>query len=428
VSGLVASGLVVDRGGRRVLDGVSLRARLGEVVGLVGPNGAGKTTLLRACNGSLAPTAGRVEVDGDRVAGLSARETARRVATVPQEPSLGFDFPVREAVAMGRTAHVPRFGRRGPDDRAAVDRALDRAAVTDLADRPVTELSGGERARVSLARALAQAAPVLLLDEPTANLDVGHQVRTLSLVRGLAGDDGRAVVAAVHDLDLAARFCDRLVLLADGSVRAAGDPGAVLAPDALADAFGVRTRVDVDDATGRPRVTALPDASGAAHAPTESSTDSSPTGRVHVVGGGGRAARHLRTLADAGHEVSVGPVSAVDPDARVASDLTLDRVVVPPHGGVAGDDADRVRALAAAADAVVVPDVPVSPGNREALAGLVDAPTPLVVVDGRPLVDRNHAGAAGQRTWARLTDAGRVVPAAGVADAVRSVLPKSDTH
>jgi iron complex transport system ATP-binding protein len=257
VTRLDARDVVVDRGAR-VLDGVSLAAGEGEVVGLVGPNGAGKTTLLRVCNGSLAPASGEVRVDGDPLPGLSARETARRVATVPQEPSLGFDFPVREAVAMGRTAHVPRLGRRGPDDRAAVARAMDRAAVTDLADRPVTALSGGERARVSLARALAQETPVLLLDEPTANLDVGHQVRTLSLVRGLA-DDGRAIVAAVHDLDLAARFCDRLVLLADAAVRATGDPAAVLTPAALADAFGVRARVDTDPATGAPRVTVLAD-------------------------------------------------------------------------------------------------------------------------------------------------------------------------
>jgi iron complex transport system ATP-binding protein len=256
---LDARDVVVDRGGTRVLDGVSLRATAGEVVGLVGPNGAGKTTLLRVCNGSLDPAAGTVTVGGDALAGLSARETARRVGTVPQEPSLGFDFPVREAVAIGRTAHVSRFGRRGPDDRAAVERAMDRAAVTDLADRSVTALSGGERARVSLARALAQETPVLLLDEPTANLDVGHQVRTLSLVRDLA-DDGRAVVAAIHDLNLAARFCDRLVLLAGGTVRAAGAPADVLTPAALADAFGVRARVETDPATGCPRVTVLADA------------------------------------------------------------------------------------------------------------------------------------------------------------------------
>jgi iron complex transport system ATP-binding protein len=276
--GLAARDVAVSLGGREVLSGVSLDAAPGEVVGLVGPNGAGKTTLLRTCNGSLAPDAGAVRVGGDRVADLSAREAARRVATVPQESPLDFDFSVRETVAMGRTAHVPRFGRRSAADRRAVDRAMDRAAVTDLADRSVTALSGGERARVLLARALAQATPVLLLDEPTANLDVSHRVRTLSLVRDRAAD-GRAVVAAVHDLDLAARFCDRLVLLADGAVRAAGDPGRVLRSPALDDAFGVRTRVSTDPATGAPRVTALPPAAGAADRAPDDPTPRPPTDR-----------------------------------------------------------------------------------------------------------------------------------------------------
>ena len=260
---LAVTDLVVDRGDRRVLDGVSLCADAGEVVGLVGPNGAGKTTLLQACTGAATAVSGTVRLGGDDAAGLSARETARRVASVPQEPSLDFEFPVREAVAMGRTAHVSRFGRRGPEDHDAVERAMERASVGAFADRSVTAISGGERARVLLARALAQDAPLFLLDEPTANLDIDHQVRTLSLVRDLAAE-GRAVVAAIHDLDLAARFCDRLVLLADGRVRAAGRPEAVLTPDALADAFGVDARVSRDPATGSLRVTVLGEADGIA--------------------------------------------------------------------------------------------------------------------------------------------------------------------
>ncbi|MFB6168562.1 MAG: heme ABC transporter ATP-binding protein [Haloferacaceae archaeon] len=280
---LDVSDLVVRRGGRGVLDGVSLRTDAGEVVGLVGPNGAGKTTLLRACTGAVGAESGEIRLSGDDAAGLSARETARLAASVPQEPSLDFDFPVREAVAMGRTAHIPRFGRRGPEDRAAVERAMERAAVAAFADRSVTAISGGERARVLLARALAQDAPLLLLDEPTANLDVNHQVRTLSLVRDLA-NEGRAVVAAVHDLDLAARFCDRLVLLADGRVRAAGRPETVLTPDALADAFGVDARVSRDPATGSLRVTVLGEtgterAGEDGHAPGSTATKPRTDGR-----------------------------------------------------------------------------------------------------------------------------------------------------
>ncbi len=251
-----AEGVSLSLGGTRILEDVSFEVGAGEFVALVGPNGAGKTSALRTVNGVLTPDSGRVVVDGESVANLSARETARRVATVPQDTSLAFDFPVREVVAMGRSAHRGRFERTTDEDRAAVERALERAEVADLADRSVGTVSGGERQRVLLARALAQETPVLLLDEPTASLDINHQVRTLSLVRSLAGE-GRTALAAIHDLDLAARFCDALVVLAGGRVLAAGPPGEVLTEEIVERAFGARAAIRDNPVTGTPAVTAL---------------------------------------------------------------------------------------------------------------------------------------------------------------------------
>jgi iron complex transport system ATP-binding protein len=248
--------VAVELGGREVLRDVSLSVPAGEFLALVGPNGAGKTTLLRTVNGLVEPTRGRVEVAGEPVAGRSARDLARRVATVPQETTLGFDFSVRDVVAMGRTPHQSRFSAPDGDDRSAVERALDRTTTAEFADRPVGELSGGERQRVLLARALAQETPVLLLDEPTASLDINHQVATLSLVRELA-TEGRTAVAAIHDLDLAARFCDRLALVAGGELVALDIPEAVLTPERLEEAYGVRTVVSEHPVTGTPTVTAL---------------------------------------------------------------------------------------------------------------------------------------------------------------------------
>ncbi|MFB6205560.1 MAG: ABC transporter ATP-binding protein [Haloglomus sp.] len=269
--------ITVAYGDRRVLESVSLSVRRGEFLALVGPNGAGKTSLLRTVNGLVAPGAGTVRIDGTDATSLSARERARRVATVPQETGVGFDFPVRDLVAMGRTAHRSRFSRADEGDRAAVRRALDRTDTADFADRPVGSLSGGERQRVVLARALAQEAPLLLLDEPTASLDINHQVRVLGLVQDLvhapdsaSPDDEsagtrteRTAVAAIHDLDLAARFCDRIALLAHGDIRAVGPPAAVLEPERLRDAYGVETVVTENDATGTPTVTALTEAASA---------------------------------------------------------------------------------------------------------------------------------------------------------------------
>ncbi|RJX48853.1 ABC transporter ATP-binding protein [Halonotius pteroides] len=256
-SPLVVDDVSVTLGGREVLSGVSLTAERGELVGLIGPNGAGKTTLLRAIRGGVPTAAGAVTVTGQSVSSLSAREIGQRVATVPQETELSFGFSVKQAVAMGRHAHIGRFGTPDETDQAAIADALARTSLESLADRPVTDLSGGERQRVLLARALAQATPVLLLDEPTASLDINHAIRTLETVRAVA-DDGTAAVAAIHDLDLAARYCDRLVLLAEGDVVAAGDPDTVLTSETLADAFDATAVVSHDEVTDTPRVTALP--------------------------------------------------------------------------------------------------------------------------------------------------------------------------
>ena len=253
-----ASDLRVELGGERVLDEVTLSVEPGELVGLVGPNGAGKTTTIRALNGTLTPDGGAVRLDGDRLASLSSRATARRVATVPQETGLSFEFSVRSVVEMGRTPYVSRFGRTDETDRTVVERAMTQASVAEFADRSVTSLSGGERQRVLLARALAQDTPGLLLDEPTASLDINHQIRTFEVIRAAVAD-GKAALAAIHDLNLAARFCDRLVLLAGGEVRAVGEPETVLADDALAEAFGVPTALDRNPTTDDPLVTALGD-------------------------------------------------------------------------------------------------------------------------------------------------------------------------
>ena len=229
--------VVVELGGATILDHVDATIDEGRFVGLVGPNGAGKTTLLRAVTGVVQPDAGEVRVGGDPVSSLSSREASRRIAVVPQDTTLSFDFPVEEVVAMGRNPYQSRFSgaRLSGDetgsersDREHVEAAMARTEVAEFSDRSITAVSGGERQRVLLARALAQDAPVLLLDEPTASLDINHQIRTLELVRQLVDDDGKTVVAAIHDLNLAAHYCDELLLLADGAVRASGGPESVL--------------------------------------------------------------------------------------------------------------------------------------------------------------------------------------------------------
>jgi iron complex transport system ATP-binding protein len=237
VSGLVASNVSVSLGGRRVVDQASFAATGGELVGLIGANGVGKSSLLRAV-AQLIPYQGDVAWNGQSLAAMAAPERARTVAYLPQGQSIHWGVEVRHLVGLGRLPHLGPISRMTAADDAAIDAALARADVTGLVGKVATELSGGERSRVLMARALAVGAPVLLADEPTASLDPYHQLHTLELLRGLAAD-GMAVVAVLHDLVLAARFCTRLLLMHEGRIIADGSPSEVLTPAHLAQAYGV---------------------------------------------------------------------------------------------------------------------------------------------------------------------------------------------
>jgi iron complex transport system ATP-binding protein len=237
---------------REVLRGVDLVAHAGELVALIGPNGAGKSTLLRVLGGLLRPTAGSVAIDGVDVGALDRRAMARHIAIVPQIFETLFPFTVREIVALGRTSRLGPLGTLGSDDARAVGRALDDIGATDLADRRIDRVSGGERQRAVLAMALAQEAGVLLLDEPTAHLDPAHQRATLDRVATLARVRGLAVVAVLHDLNLAAAFASRVVLLADGAVVRDAEPGQVITAELVRSVFGPGLRVVAHD--GRPFV------------------------------------------------------------------------------------------------------------------------------------------------------------------------------
>ncbi len=238
---LTIENLTVCYGSRAVLRDVSLCLRAGEVLALIGPNGAGKSTLIRAASGVIAPARGRVRVENEEVRRWTPEQRARRIAVAPQAVHLPEAFTVFDTVLMGRTPYLGWLERESERDREFARRALERTCASELAGRRVGELSGGEQQRVLIARALAQAAPVLLMDEPTAHLDLRHQSGILELVRGFARSDGLTVLVALHDLNLAAQFADRVALLVEGELRAVGAPAEVLTPDQLSAAYHLPT-------------------------------------------------------------------------------------------------------------------------------------------------------------------------------------------
>jgi iron complex transport system ATP-binding protein len=241
-------GVTVELGGRPVVDRVDAVVADGEWLALIGPNGAGKTTLLRAI-ARLVTFGGEIALDGRPVAELSRAQLARLVAVVPQEPFTPPWMTVAEYVLLGRTPHLGPLAKEGARDRDAAARSLARLDLLPFVSRRLGTLSGGEKQRVVVARALAQEAPIVLLDEPTAALDIGHQQQALDLLDGLREESGLTLVAAMHDLTLAAQYADRMLLLNGGRVVADGPPVDVLTEAMIAEHYGAA--IDVVDVGGR---------------------------------------------------------------------------------------------------------------------------------------------------------------------------------
>jgi iron complex transport system ATP-binding protein len=247
---LQLEGVSVDIGGQRIVSDVNLVVEDGEFAGLLGPNGSGKSTILKTVYRARQPVSGRVLLDGVDLWALPARQAARRVSAVAQETTVEFDFTVWEMVMIGRTPHKRGFERDNRDDRALVANAIERVGCADLAHRSFNTLSGGEKQRVLIARALAQGADHLVLDEPTNHLDIRYQLEVLELVAGL----GVTVIAALHDLSLAALFCQRAFLMSDGQVVTSGRPDQVITTETVRHAYGADVLIIEHPETATPHL------------------------------------------------------------------------------------------------------------------------------------------------------------------------------
>ena len=245
------------RRGDPVIRGISLSLEEGAFLGLIGPNGCGKSTLIRAVSGVLPLSDGQVRLDGELLSGLSRKEIARTIAVLPQDTSCTFPFSVREIVTMGRYPHLARFQGLAPADEEIVEESLSLTDTLALEARSITALSGGERQRVMVARALAQRPRLLLLDEPTSHLDINHQVEVFDLLQRLNRNHGLTLICVTHDLNYAAEYCDRLLLISEGVSYSCGPPEEVVTAEAIARVYGVEVEVDLSGSGGRPRVTPL---------------------------------------------------------------------------------------------------------------------------------------------------------------------------
>ena len=346
--------------GTLVVRDITLDIASGEMVALLGPNGAGKSTLLRLAAGAIRPQLGSIRINGDALNRVSRREAARRLAVAPQDFSVQFAYTVRQIVELGRTPHHDLFGTPRYDDERAIARALAAAGVEHLADRVFNDLSGGERQRVLIALTLAQESPILLLDEPTADLDIRFQIEILELLRRLNAERKLTVLAALHDLNLAARYFPRLLLFRN-SIVADGPPAHVLDASMLSAVYETPVRVGI--LRGEQHLSVLPPGSDAPVVWQPEQAPATVVSAVHVLAGGGSGELMMRALADAGIPFSAGPLNAGDSDFTLAQHLASASIVEPPFAPVSPVGLEAAKGRMMGARGTILCPMPLGPGN-----------------------------------------------------------------
>ncbi len=366
----------------KILENVSFSVQTGMFLGILGPNGSGKTTLLKSISRVLKPRKGTVLLDEANIYRMKTVDVAKKLAVVPQESSIGFSFTVQNIVLMGRSPHLSRFQSETPEDLAIAKKAMEYTGTLHLANRLITELSGGERQRVIIARALTQQPKVLLLDEPTTHLDIGNQLEIMDLIKQLCVDKQMLVVGVFHDFNLAARYCDSVILLKKGKIVAAGSVANTLTSENIKRVFGIDTIVN------KHPVTALPYVIPISHPKDQQSRNFS----VHLICGAGTGSTLMKILSDEGYIVTAGVLNSMDTDHETAHLLGIRIVEEAPLSPIA----DAVHAanleLVCKANAVILTSIPFGRGNMrnlEAAKAAVEKGIPTLVIDEVPAKDRD---------------------------------------
>lgn len=397
-----------------VLEEVTFALRAGELAAVIGPNGSGKSTLLRALSRALRPEAGHVWVEGHDLYAASPRWAAQRLAVVPQDTRVDFAFTVREIVLMGRLPYLGRFAAEGAQDLKIAREALRQTGILPLEDRSILSISGGERQRVMIARALAQQTRLLLLDEPTAHLDINYQVEILRLVNSLRHDETRAILVVLHDLNLAAQFCDRVLLLHRGRLYADGTPAAVITRENIRRVYGAEVLVRRHPQTGRPYVVA----EAGRGAPLFAEAAETPL--LHVICGAGTGEAIFDTLLEQGLRVTAGVVDQGDSDQVAAQRLNIRYVDELPFTAITeGSHQSHLRFIEDA-DAVLLTPFPMGPANLPNLEAAHHALTlgkPVLLLEADGAAARDFSGGRALELYQRLRERG-ALPVSSLQDAL----------
>jgi iron complex transport system ATP-binding protein len=387
--------------GKRILKGISLSVGGGEFLALMGPNGSGKTTLLRCIMNYLRPEHGAVLVDARPIHSMPDREIAQTFAVVPQTSQMEFSFTAYEMVMMGRTPHArSRLSGESKSDATAVRKAMEKTNTWKFADREYSTLSGGERQRVIIARALAQMPKALLLDEPTVYLDITGQLEIMDLLREL-NREGMTIIAVMHDINLASRYCNRVALLHEGRLESLGTPEEVFTPENIARIYDIDVIVRRDPLTNA--VSVIPKMA--------SSVSAMHGTRVHILCGGGTGGHIVSDLVDAGYSPSAGVINVLDSDFELAKDLHIPVVTEIPFAQISEEAHSKNLEMVREAEAAIVTDFPVGPGNvknLEAALRALEWGKKVFVLNGATISERDFVGGKAKQMVEDLIKMGAV--------------------
>jgi iron complex transport system ATP-binding protein len=379
---LSVDGVECRYGSVKVLENVSLTVKEGDFVGILGPNGSGKSTLLKSISRTLKPYKGTIYLDKTDVYSMKSVDLAKHMAVVPQESNIGFSFNALDIVMMGRNPHKKRFEMETSRDMEIVRRAMTQTNTWHFADRPINELSGGEKQRVVIARALAQEPKVLLLDEPLTHLDMINQIEIMNLVRELCEKEKLIVLAVIHDLNLAGRYCTSAILVKNSKIFAAGTLSEVLTSENIKSDFNVDAIVKKSPVTNSPYIIPL--------SPQKSSSERKCA--IHLICGAGTGTLIMKALVDEGYKVTTGVLNELDTDYETAELLKIPTVSESPFSPITEQTATQNLALINQAAIVVVTSVPFGSGNISNLEAALEAVKKGIktyVIDEVPIEDRD---------------------------------------
>jgi iron complex transport system ATP-binding protein len=398
---LSVDGIECRYGSVKILEKVSLTVNEGDFVGILGPNGSGKTTLLKSISRTLKPYKGAILLDKTDIYSMKSVDLAKHMAIVPQENNIGFSFTASDIVMMGRNPHMKRFQMETDKDMAIVRKAMTQTNTWHMADRPINELSGGEKQRVVIARALAQEPKVLLLDEPLTHLDMINQLEIMDLVRELCIKERLVVLAVIHDLNLAGRYCTSAILLKNSRVFAAGSLEQVLTSENIKSVFNVDAIVKKSPITNSPYVIPL--------SPQRSSSNRKCA--IHLICGAGTGTLIMKALVDEGYKVTTGVLNMLDTDYETAELLKIPTVYEAPFSPITEQTKQANLDLINSAAMVVVTSVPFGFGNLSNLEAAVEAVKQGIktyVIDELPVENRDFTNGKATSLLADLKKYGAV--------------------